>query len=283
MEKLLIPKKQEVLSLITDITYANVPSWYGATRRDLRMDLIVPKNREEHRPCPCIIWICGGAFMVNDKSVWMPEMVRFARAGYAVASIEYRTSNEVSFPEPLKDVKAAIRYLRAHAAAYCLDPERFVVMGESAGGTMASLAGVTSHLTEYDEGDFLEHSSAVQGVVDFYGLTDMELSSEEPASGTDVVPDWAMKAFLGVSSYEENKERASAVRYVTQNTPPCLILHGTVDALVPVQQSITFYHKLKEAGVYTELYLLEGANHGDDLFFQDEMIERIERFLRQIL
>lgn len=139
-----IKKTKEVISLITGIAFSNVPCWYDAARRDLQMDLIVPKNRKNHAKCPAVIWICGGAYMVVNHSVWLPEMIRFARAGYVVASIEYRTSNEAQFPAQLVDVKAAVRYLKAHSEQYCIDPDRIFVMGESAGGTMACLIGATA-------------------------------------------------------------------------------------------------------------------------------------------
>ena len=112
-KQLHVERKREVLSLITNVTFASVPCWYGASRRDLKMDLIVPKNRTNHPACPAIVWICGGAYRVVNRSVWLPEMMRFARAGYVVASIEYRTSNEAIFPAQLIDVKAAVRFLRA--------------------------------------------------------------------------------------------------------------------------------------------------------------------------
>ena len=108
-KQLHVERKREVLSLVTDITFANIPCWYGASRRDLKMDLIVPKNWTAHADCPAIVWICGGAYRVVNRAVWLPEMMRFARAGYVVASIEYRTSSEAIFPAQLIDVKAAVR------------------------------------------------------------------------------------------------------------------------------------------------------------------------------
>ena len=80
-KQLCIENKREVLSLITDITFSNVPCWYGGSRRDLKMDLIVPKNRSNHPACPVIVWICGGAYRVVNRSVWLPEMIK-AREGY---------------------------------------------------------------------------------------------------------------------------------------------------------------------------------------------------------
>lgn len=274
-----VEKKREVLSLITGVTYANVESWYGATRRDLHLDLIVPKNRVGHAPCPCIVWFCGGAFRVMDRSVWMPELMRFAEAGFVVASVEYRTGNEAIFPAPLCDAKAAIRYLRAHAGDYCIDPERIVSAGESAGGAIACLLGVTGEDQSLEQGDWLEQSSSVSAVVDYYGLADMTISLEG-FEGNDIVPPWMLEEALGVRYTKAQAEAASAIRRVTPSAPPHLILQGLDDVVVSPSQSRNYYEKLRENGVTAELLELEGAQHGDDLFFQDEVKDRVLRFLQ---
>ena len=267
---------QEALTLITGMTYARVPSWYGFTREDLKMDLILPKHTDGHAPMPAVLWLCGGAFCVVDRSVWMPQMVDLARRGYVVASVNYRTSNAVPFPAQLMDVKAAIRFLRANAAEFCIDPNRVAVMGESAGGTLASLAGVTADMPEFDVGEHLETSSAVQAVVDFYGLS--QLVGKPEHSDDPNVADWALTAFLGGLT-PEKAARASAVNYVDENTPPFMILHGTEDITVPMASSELLYEKLTEKGVYVEFYKLEGAAHGDDMFYQEPVFDLIDAFL----
>ena len=279
---LTVEKKREVLSLITDVTYANVPSWYGATRRDLHMDLIVPKNRAGHAPCPCIVWFCGGAFRVMDRAVWMPELLYFAEAGFVVASVEYRTGNEAIYPAPLCDAKAAIRFLRAHAGDYCIDPERIVSAGESAGGAIACLLGVTGEDKSLDLGDWLEQSSRVAAVVDYYGIADMTISLEG-FEGNDIIPPWMLEEVLGVRYTKEQAESASAIWRVTPSAPPHLILQGLDDQVVSPSQSRNYYEKLLENGVRAELLELEGAQHGDDLFFQNEVKDQVIRFLQSEL
>ena len=277
-----VEKKREVYSLITGVTYANVPSWYGATRRDLHMDLIVPKNRVGHAPCPCIVWFCGGAFRVMDRSVWMPELMRFAEAGFVVASVEYRTGNEAIFPAPLVDAKTAIRFLRAHAEDYCIDPECIVSAGESAGGAIACLLGVTGEDKSLDQGDWLDQSSSVAAVVDYYGLADMTISLEG-FEGNDIVPPWMLEEALGVRYTRQQAETASAIKRVTPSAPPHLILQGLDDTVVSPSQSRNYYEMLRENGVAAELLELEGAQHGDDLFFQDEVKDRVLQFLQRTL
>ena len=287
-KQLCIEKKREVLSLITDITFSNVSCWYDASRRDLKMDLILPKNRTVHSACPTIVWICGGAYRVVNRSVWLPEMMRFARAGYVVASIEYRTSNEAIFPAQLIDVKSAVRFLRAHAKEYCVDPGKIFALGESAGGTMASLLGVTGNQKELDQGDHLDQTSAVQGVVDYYGVVDLSDASAEKdrklaaANQSNDVPYFAFEEFLGVGYGKAEADKASAIQYVSEETPPFMILHGTEDAVVSMAQSEKLYNTLQKAGIPCEIAVVEGAAHGDDLFYQDEMTDLVLSFLDRL-
>lgn len=278
-ETVTVQKEHEVLSLVTGATFSTVPCWYGATRRDLKMDLLIPKVIEGHKPCPCIVWICGGAFLVVDRSVWMPEMLRFARNGYVVASIEYRTSNEAPFPAQLIDCKSAIRYLRAHAKEYCIDPDRIFVMGESAGGTMACLIGTTGGCPEFEKGDWLDQSSAVQGVVDYYGVTKIR---PIPHVTGRIVPYYAFDAFIAEDFTEEMGKKASAVEYVSKHSAPTLILHGAKDPMVSMDQSEGFYELLQKNGVRADLVIVEGATHGDDLFYQDAIADRILAFLESL-
>ncbi|MDO4649517.1 MAG: alpha/beta hydrolase [Eubacteriales bacterium] len=273
--------EKEVLSLITGVTYSNVPFWFGAARQDMKMDLVIPKHIEGHKPCPVVVWVCGGSFLVNDKSVWMPEMMKFARKGYVVASVSYRTSNDAPFPAALIDVKAAIRYLKAHAKDLCIDPNRIFIMGESAGGALASLAGTTGDQKEYDQGDYLEYDSCVNGVVDFYGLVDMRGITTMHFVG-EGVPSYTLEAFLGCKGNREIEEKASAVCQISENTPPFLILHGAEDPVVPLSQGETFYNALTEKGIQADYLIIEGATHGDDKFYQDEMVDRIVAFFESV-
>jgi acetyl esterase/lipase len=215
-------------------------------------------------------------------------MMRFARAGYVVAGIEYRTSNEAVFPAQLVDVKSAVRFLRAHAKEYCVDPGRIFAIGESAGDTMASLLGVTGDQKEFDQGDHLDQSSAVQGVVDYYGVVDLSGASAETdrmaaaASPNNDVPYFAFEEFLGVGYGKAEAEKASAVQYISEKTPPFMILHGTKDTVVSMAQSEKLYDALQKKGVPCEFLVIEDAAHGDDLFYQDEVSDAVLRFLNSI-
>ena len=278
-ETIKIEKSQEILSLATGISFSCVPCWYNGTVKDLKMDLIIPKWRQNHAACPAIVWICGGAYMVVDRSIWMPQLIDYAKAGYVVASVEYRTSNESQFPAQLVDVKAAIRFLKAHAKEFCVDPERIAVMGESAGGALASLVGSTAEYGEFEQGSNLEYDSSVRGVVNFYGPAILE----EGGCGTNEdVPDWTWRAYLGANYTRSDLERANAYTYLSNQAPPFLLLHGTEDPVVPVELSRRFYEMLQEYNIDVDLVEIEGAGHGDDLLYQSQVVERVLQFLERI-
>lgn len=278
-KELSVELEHEVLSLVTDITFSCVPDWYDAVFTDLKMHLIIPKHREKHEKLPVILWLCGGAYSVVSNSAWIPELMYFARRGFIIASAEYRTSNKAIFPAGVIDVKSAIRYLKVHAEQFCIDPNRIILMGESAGGTYACLAGLTGSVKEWDQGDNLSVDSSVFCVVDFYGPSNIQKC---PVIKNDIVPSWATQAFLGEDTYEENAKRASAVNYVSKNSPPFLIFHGTEDKTVPIEQSEELYQKLCENDIYAEYYQIKGAGHGEDYFYQDKVKDIILVFLNKI-
>ena len=273
--------EHEALTLMTDSAYSRVVSWFGSTMRDLKMDLILPKNRMMgHAPCPAILWLCGGAYKEVNRSVWLPQLVDLAQRGYVIASAEYRTSNEQGFPAALEDAKAAVRFLKANAADFFVDPDRICVMGESAGGTLASLVGVTGGIREFDVGANLEYSSSVDAAVDYYGIVKMDLQKKVSPQADCAVPGWCMEAFLGADWKEA--ERAEAVNYVNENTPPFLIFHGDCDPLVPIANSELFYEILTENGCDAEFYTIAGAVHGDDLFYQKGVMDIVDNFLKRV-
>ena len=115
-----VKEPQYVVS--TDVAFAQADAWFGHTVRDLKLDIIYPEHAEKR---PCIVWICGGAWLQMSVSAHLAYLCDLAREGFVVASVQYRTSNEAVFPAQLEDVKAAIRYLKAHSERYGIDPERF--------------------------------------------------------------------------------------------------------------------------------------------------------------
>lgn len=276
-EKLMINITKPQYVQVSDITYAQVDSWYDHCRRDLKLDLIYPEDMSDKR-YPCIVWICGGGWMRMDKSAHLSYLSTLAHQGFVVCSVEYRTSNEGCYPMQIEDVKAAIRYLRAHADRYRIDKEHFGAMGESAGGFLTCMAAL-DHDKVHDVGEYLEESSSIQAACPWYPPTNLSTfkykDAEECAASMESL-------LLGYNTMRNIKEayNSSPVSKVTKDAPPFLIIHGINDQTVPFEQSEELYDKLIENGCDADLIALEGADHADLQFFQDELWDRIIEFFK---
>lgn len=277
MKKTLKPETTKPQYVVTtDITYAQVDSWFGHCRRDLKLDLIYPEDGEG-KTYPCIVWICGGAWQRMDKAAHLAYLGTLAQEGFVVASVEYRTSNEGTHPMQLCDIKAAIRYLRAYAKRYRIDSEKFGVMGESAGGYLTCMAALDRD-KKLDTGEYLEYSSQVQAACPWYPPTD---ASHFPYDDVEKAAMSSESLLMGfnVMTHPQEAYENSPVSKVTPDAPPFLLIHGTKDSTVPFSQSEELYDVLEAAGCDVTLLALDGAEHADLMFFQDEVWQQIIAFL----
>lgn len=242
------------------------------------LDLYVP---DDGTALPLVIWVHGGAFRMGDKGDGVPT--ELLDAGYAVASVNYRLSQHALFPAQIEDVKAAVRWLRAHAATYRLDPNRFGAWGPSAGGHLVAMLGTTGHLGTFDVGEHLAVSSRVQAVVDFFGPTDfLQMDAQRPPDGMiHDTPDSPESELVGgpIQAHPDRVARANPITYVTADAPPFLIVHGNQDPLVPYPQSVLLHRALVEAGVPVIFYTVEGGGHGN--FDDPRVMEQTLAFLQQ--
>lgn len=261
----------------THVTFAQADDWFGHTSQDLRMDIIYPEQGQKRSPC--IVWICGGAWQQMSTGAHLAYLAELARSGFVVASVQYRTSNQTVFPGQLCDVKAAVRYLRAHADRYCIDRAQIGVMGESAGGHLAALAALTGESRQFDRGWYLEESSAVQAACTWYLPSDISRMPVDRAKDMQAAPE-SLLIGKNAAYHREEAMQACPVSYVTKAAPPFLLLHGTGDRTVPFSQSEILYEALQAAGADAELIAVEGADHADLQFFQRELWEIIIRFFR---
>lgn len=261
-----------------DIEYARVDG------RSLLLDLYLP--REGTGPWPLVVWIHGGAWCMGDKneSVALP-LLRF---GLAVASVEYRFSQEAIFPAQIHDCKAAVRWLRANAGRFGLDPDHIGAWGPSAGGHLAVLLGTSCGIRELEGevGGNLHCSSRVQAVCDWFGPTDLTQMDAHALSGSTLVhnaPDSPESRLIG-GPILENKDkaaRANPLTYIRRGElPPFLIMHGDRDDIVPYHQSVLLYEALKKAGAEVELVTVAGAGHEYRGF---EIVGRVVPFFRRHL
>jgi acetyl esterase/lipase len=244
------------VEITRDVVYAQVGG------RELALDLYWHPDADE--PEPLVVWIHGGAWMSGDKT-WMPPVLYLLDNGFAMASIDYRLSQEALFPAQIEDCKAAIRWLRANAARYHFDPERVSAWGESAGGHLSALLGTAGGVAAWDrQGGNREHSGRVQAVCDWFGPSDL-LQMGVMKSGFDHNAADAPEALLIGGPVQENKERANRanpITYISPETPPFFIMHGEQDDVVPVGQSELLHRALVEAGLDSTLMIIPGMGHG---------------------
>jgi acetyl esterase/lipase len=248
-----------------DVVFAHVMGF-----RPLTLYVCVPKTSV---PPPLVIFIHGGAWLMGHPTVGnavyaaLDPIGKLLRAGFAVARISYRLSGEGRFPMQLHDCKAAVRFLRHRAALFGVDPDRFAAMGDSAGGHLAALVGLTGDVSglEGDVGD-TSASSAVQAVIDWFGpaelLTMREQALAEGMKGQDD-PGSPESRLVGgpIQQFRAASMTASPISYVSSAAPPFHIQHGAQDRLVPLGQSEILHRALLAAGADSTLVVVEGADH----------------------
>jgi len=243
-----------------------------------RLDLYLPEKVDGS--LPVIVWIHGGAWLTGSKEGAGPALP-FAAKGYAVASINYRLSQHAKFPAQIEDCKAAIRWLRAHAKTYNLDPDRFGVWGASAGGHLAALLGTSGDVKDLEGKDGTpDQSSRVQAVVDWFGPTDftkMGGSHDQPRSPEALL--------LGgpVQESRDKAARANPITYISQDDPPFLIMHGDKDTTVPFGQSELLAKALQAAGRDVTFQPVKGAGHGGPAFSSAGNRKLVEEFFNKHL
>ena len=230
-----------------------------------KLDLYLPKPADA--PSPVIVWIHGGGWIAGDKKNCPAK--KLVAKGYAAVSVGYRLSQQAIYPAQIQDCKAAIRWLRAHAAEYHLDPNRIGVWGSSAGGHLVALLGTTGNLRDFDVGENLDQSSAVQCVVDWFGPTDFLYHTDPKIEQLLGVP---------VAGHEDIAKHASPLYFVTKDSVPFLIMHGDQDPLVPLQESKDFNTALQKAGVESQLVVLPGAGHAGPAFGKPDITKTVGDF-----
>ncbi len=280
-------KEQQTYSVETNIPYATV------SERN-KLDIYLPENGTQ--PYPVIVGIHGGAFWAGDKEAESFVYKNGLDRGYAVVCINYRLSQEALFPAQIHDVKAAIRWVRAHADHYGFDPDRIAVWGTSAGGYLSSLAGTSGDVAELEDLSMgnAEQSSRVHAVVDWYGPTNFLLmDAQDRETGIKPVMDISHddpkspeSALMGapIQDIPEKVHLANPETYISEDDPPFFIQHGLEDDHVSWRQSATLIEKLQEVIGKNKVFVdfMEGAGHGTDQFFTPENYAKSLDFLDKI-
>jgi len=226
---------------------------------DSSLKLNIYKPKKLNRSAPCLIFIHGGGWRTGKRSDYLPYLIDFAKQGYVTATISYRLIKKAKFPAAVKDVKCAVKWIRAHAQDYLIDPDKIAVVGGSAGGHLSMMIGYSSDDPEFDgECDFDSVSSQVQAVVNLYGPSDL---TTEYALSRYEVADFIEPAY---DQQPEMYQKASPINFITNDDPPTLIFQGTLDELVPVRQSDILKKTLEDVGVPSEYHRLKGWPHTMD-------------------
>ena len=233
------------------------------------------------------VWIHGGGWQGGTKEGGVRQVLPLVRSGFVGATIEYRLTGEAAFPAQIEDCKCAIRYLRAHAEQYHLDPERIAVGGSSAGGHLVALLGTSGGVKALEgSGGWPDQSSRVQAVLDLYGPTDFKrfvTTKGYEGHNRDGSPESKLLGGGTVLDNPNGIRRVNPITYIDKDDPPFLIIHGDSDPTVPVNQSEALHEALQAAGVASQLKILKGARHGGPEFSKPEILKLRRDFLLQLL
>ncbi len=225
---------------------------------ELKMDIHLPRG-ERPQPAPVVMYVHGGGWVIGGKRIWWgirSVYQQLLARGYVFVSVNYRLAFQHRWPAQIEDVKCAVRYLRAHAAEYNLDPERIGAWGDSAGGHLVSLLGLTDAGAGFDtSGGHDQQSSKVQAVVDMFGPSDLTYLHAYP--GFKRMLRW----MLGTLDPLSVLRQASPLQYVTAAAAPFLIVHGEKDPMVPPRQSRMLYQRLVEVGAAARLVMVRNVTH----------------------
>jgi len=225
----------------------------------LLMDVFIPKH-PIRKPTPAVLWIHGGGWERGDKNENSPALA-LAHEGFVTASVNYRLRGDAPFPADIHDCKCAIRFLRANAARFGIDPERIGVAGASAGGHLAELVAAAGPAAELEgTGGWPGVSSRVQAAASWYGVSDFTVGAMQFEHHTGKV---VVKLFRGTEDeHPELYRQASPIFYVSKDGPPLFLAHGEKDDLVPFDQSVRMAEAWRKAGLQVEFIPVKNAGHG---------------------
>lgn len=286
-----VEKTQGQIDEIGGVVFTQIKQVRAVTQ--LEMSLLVPRTNELK---PAIVYFPGGGFISADHEKFIDLRMALAKTGFVVAAAQYRTVPD-KYPSLVEDGKAVIRYLREHAGEYGIDPARIGVLGDSAGGYVSQMMGMTNGEKAFDKGQFLDKSSDVQAAVTMYGISnlleigdgfpdDIAKVHQSPAvTEALLVNGTAFGDFPGASigSDPEKALQASPMGHVEGSKPPFLIMHGSADTLVSPLQSLQLFEALKKKGDKVEYVLVEGAGHGDLTWYQPPIIDRVVEWFKATL
>ena len=270
--------KRNKIHYLPDVVYAYVPTFETSVQQ-LQMDILLPQSA---KPLPAVIFVTGGGFVASNRARCPQLRMKLAEEGYLVGSINYRTAPNSTFPQPVDDVKTAVNFLRSNAKRFNIDGEKINVIGDSAGGYLTTFVAAMNN-------------PKINSAVNLYGVSDLtkiaaDYSKERQElhklpSACESLLLYGIPQFSGrvgtVFTDEKFAAAANPINYITKNSAPMLLMHGTADNVVSPSQTDLVFQALKNHGVDAERYIIPNANHSDDYWIQDEVFDVIINFLNK--
>jgi acetyl esterase/lipase len=252
-----------------NVVYTKAENWEG------KMDIYLPKSE---KPTPVVINIHGGGWNHGERQS-QTGFNTFFKAGFAVANISYRLTGQATAPAAVEDARCALIYLVKNAKALNIDADKIVVMGGSAGGHLALMAGMLGNDHRFDNNCPAVENVKVAAIIDKYGITDVWDWGYGPRKTSKSATAW-------LGQYAKDQKFAgtvSPISYVSKTTPPIFIVHGDADPTVPYEQSVDLHNKLKAAGVKTKFITVPGGLHGKfDKEKNSEINKEMMAFLKEV-
>lgn len=272
------PQMDGMVALLPNISFAN-------PGQELCLQMLKPCFSSGGKGFPLVLFIQGSGWTKPLQFYQLPQFVDLVRRGFVLASVTHRSCQEAPAPAFLKDVKGALRFLRAHAAEFDIDKEKVCAFGTSSGGNTALLLGLTQNDAAFEEGEYLEENTSVTCVVDCFGPADLDLLVDYHQKREKQLLD--RMQMLGGGNEENCLEKLQVinpVRYIVpgKKLPPFLILHGDADTLVPFEDSERLYEKLVDTGYEADLVQVRNAPHEDN-FWSKPLLEMIFAFMEKHL
>lgn len=286
----LAPEGMKVIKADRSLRFARPKLYVKYAEKDgmpLHLQIILPPMEFEDmmdigKKYPLVVFIQGSGWMEQDLGQKLHGLCEFAARGYVVAIVEYRPSFTAPFPAQIKDAKTAIRFLQKHGDDYHIDTNNIFVWGDSSGGHTCVMVAATMEQEYNDE----EGSLDVKAFVDFYGPTDITRMNDQPSIQNHLSADSPEGLLIGKRQVDMSPEWTDAVNPMNhiseeREMKPLLIIHGDKDRVVPFQQSVLLYEKMRATQKTVEFYKLEGADHGGDAFLKEPVCDVVEEFLKK--
>lgn len=272
---------------VKEVIFSTVTHDYFGTSLPLHMQIAIPETATSSDPKPAVLFIFGGGFTrapyaINNNLRWL------AQQGYVVATAQYRVIPQGTAHEAVEDAKSAVRYLRAHADEFNINPDKIGMWGQSAGGWLTGITAATNGVKEFEKGDYLNYSSDIACAVNQYGLSDLTRIGMDHPIGSLALHYWTeCSDSLFVLGHDSGKtvwddwkevEKVNPVLYIDKKSPPHLFYHGNKDGRVAPSSTLFPHNALLEAGVESTRYVLDGGGHGGPEYSQLPIMTQVKEF-----